>query len=62
MQLGIHQGKGEVARQFRPYRSADNEKLLFESVRATPFLAGIDDQSLRQSAFWPDSASICRSK
>jgi hypothetical protein len=62
MQFSIHEGRGEVSHQFRSYRSADNERLLFETVRATPFLAGIDDQSLRQSALWPDSTSVCHSK
>jgi choloylglycine hydrolase len=61
MLLGIHEGKGEVARQFRPYRSEDNERLLVETVRATPFLAGMDDASLHQSALWP-ATSLCRSE
>lgn len=61
MLIGIHEGGGEVGRQFRPYRSEDNEKLLFETVRATPFLAGIDDAALHQSALWPET-SICQSK
>ena len=61
MVIGIHEGRGDVGRQFRPYRSVDNEKLLFETVRATPFLSGIDDASLRQSALWPET-SICQIK
>ena len=59
MLLGIHEGAGDVSERFRPYRSEDNERLLIETVRATPFLAGIDDTSLHQPARWPDS-SVCR--
>jgi choloylglycine hydrolase len=61
MLIGIHEGGGDVGRQFRPYRSEDNERLLVETVRATPFLAGIDDASLHQSALWPET-SICQVK
>lgn len=59
MLLGINEGTGDVSERFRPYRTEDNERLLIENVRATPFLAGIDDNSLRQSARWPES-SVCR--
>ncbi len=57
--LDIDEGEGDVGERFRPYRGEDNEKLLFETVRATPFLAGIGDAALRQSARWPE-ASPCR--
>lgn len=59
LMLDIHAGAGDVTGQFQPYRTEDNEKLLIENVKATPFLTGPSDEELRQSARWPE-ASPCR--
>ncbi|WP_162918237.1 linear amide C-N hydrolase [Taklimakanibacter deserti] len=61
MLLGIDEGAGDVGLRFRPYRSEDNERLLVETVKATPFLSGIDDAALHESALWPET-SICQIK
>ncbi|HTN98072.1 MAG TPA: hypothetical protein VL101_13960, partial [Nordella sp.] len=54
--VDIDEGEGDVARRFRPFGSADNENLIVATFKATPFLAHIDEASLRQSARWPDMA------
>lgn len=59
--MGIDDGGGDVARHFRPFSSAENEKLIVATFKATPFLAHIDVETLRQSARWPDAAS-CEAK
>ncbi|MFZ5675938.1 MAG: linear amide C-N hydrolase [Pseudomonadota bacterium] len=54
--VDIDEGKGDVGRLLRPFGSADNERLILATFKATPFLAHIDEAVLRQSARWPDSA------
>lgn len=54
--IDIDQGEGSVAGLFRPFSSAENEKLILATFKATPFLAHIDEASLRQSARWPAAA------
>lgn len=54
--IGIDEGEGSVTRLFRPFSSAENEKLILATFKATPFLAYIDEAALRQSARWPDTA------
>jgi penicillin V acylase-like amidase (Ntn superfamily) len=54
--VDIDEGQGDVARLFRPFTSAENEKLILATFKATPFLAYIDEATLRQSARWPDTA------
>lgn len=59
--VDIDEGEGDVARRFRPFAGADNESLILATFKATPFLAHIDEASLRQSAGWPDRAP-CRAE
>jgi choloylglycine hydrolase len=59
MQLGIDAGSGDVTSDFRPYTTEDNERLLVANALATPFLAHIGTDVLRQSARWPES-SVCQ--
>jgi choloylglycine hydrolase len=54
--VDIDEGQGNVARSFRPFSSAENEKLILATFKATPFLAHIDEAALRLSARWPDTA------
>lgn len=59
--IDIDEGQGEIARLFRPFGSAENERLILATFKATPFLAHIDEASLRQSARWP-AAAPCAEK
>jgi penicillin V acylase-like amidase (Ntn superfamily) len=59
MQFDIDDGSGDVTADFRPYATEDNERLLVENALATPFLAHIAADVLRQSARWPES-SVCQ--
>jgi penicillin V acylase-like amidase (Ntn superfamily) len=54
--IDIDEGEGNVARLFRPFSSAENEKLILATFKATPFLAHIGEAALRQSARWPAAA------
>jgi len=59
--IDIQEGADDVSSRFRPFASADNERLILATFKATPFLAHIEEASLRQSARWPDQ-SPCRAE
>lgn len=54
--IDIDEGEGSVAGLFRPFSSAENEKLILATFKATPFLAHIEEATLRRSARWPATA------